>query len=307
MTGVSVGGLSKRYGAVTAVAGLTFDAPPGEVTGFLGPNGAGKTTTLRMLLGLAQPTAGEALIGGRHYASLANPRAEVGAVLEATGFHPGRSGRNHLRILALASRLPEGRVGQVLERTGLTAAADRRVGRYSLGMRQRLALAAALLGDPAVLILDEPANGLDPAGMATLRELAGEGRTILVSSHVLSEVAQTVDRVIIISDGTLRFAGPLADLGGAGVAVRSQRIADLSTMLTAYGFQVRITGESSLEVQGASASEIGRLAAEAGIALSSLGAGSTALEAAFLRLTEQSAQPASVTPDHRRHRIGAGG
>ena len=311
MTGVSVRGLSKRYGAVTAVADLTFDAPAGEVTGFLGPNGAGKTTTLRMLLGLAQPTAGQALIGGRHYASLANPRAEVGAVLEATGFHPGRSGSNHLRILALACRLPESRVGQVLERTGLTAAADRRVGRYSLGMRQRLALAAALLGDPAVLILDEPANGLDPAGMATLRELlrelAGEGRTILVSSHVLSEVAQTVDRVIIISDGTLRFAGPLADLGGAGVAVRSQRIAELSAMLTAYGFQVRITGESSLEVQGASASEIGRLAAEAGIALSSLGAGSTALEAAFLRLTEQSAQPASVTPDHRRHRIGAGG
>jgi ABC-2 type transport system ATP-binding protein len=300
MTDVSVRGLSKRYGGVTAVADLTFDVPAGEVTGFLGPNGAGKTTTLRMMLGLVRPTEGEALIGRRHYARLANPRAEVGAVLEATGFHPGRSGRNHLRILALAARLPEGRAGQVLERVGLTAAADRRVGGYSLGMRQRLALAAALLGDPAVLILDEPANGLDPAGMATLRELlrelAGEGRTILVSSHVLSEVAQTVDRVIIISDGTLRFAGPLAQLGGTCVAVRSPRTADLSTMLMACGFQVRITGESSLEVQGAPADEIGRLAAEEGIALASLSEGSTALEAAFLRLTGQSAQPASNSP-----------
>jgi ABC-2 type transport system ATP-binding protein len=300
MTDVSVRGLSKRYGGVTAAAGLTFDVPAGEVTGFLGPNGAGKTTTLRMLLGLVQPTAGEALIGGRHYARLANPRAEVGAVLEATGFHPGRSGRNHLRILVRAARLPEQRVAEALERVGLTAAADRRVGGYSLGMRQRLALAAALLGDPGVLILDEPANGLDPAGMATLRELlrelAGEGRTILVSSHVLSEVAQTVDRVVIISDGTLRFAGPLAELGVAGVAVRSPRTADLSTLLTACGFEVRITGESSLEVRGAPAGEIGRLAAQEGIALSSLGEGRTALEAAFLRLTEESAQPASVAP-----------
>ena len=300
MTDVSVRGLSKRYGGVTAAAGLTFDVPAGEVTGFLGPNGAGKTTTLRMLLGLVQPTAGEALIGGRHYARLANPRAEVGAVLEATGFHPGRSGRNHLRILARAARLPEQRVAEALERVGLTAAADRRVGGYSLGMRQRLALAAALLGDPGVLILDEPANGLDPAGMATLRELlrelAGEGRTILVSSHVLSEVAQTVDRVVIISDGTLRFAGPLAELGVAGVAVRSPRTADLSTLLTACGFEVRITGESGLEVRGAPAGEIGRLAAQEGIALSSLGEGRTALEAAFLRLTEESAQPASVAP-----------
>jgi ABC-2 type transport system ATP-binding protein len=300
MTDVSVRGLSKRYGGVTAVDHLTFDVPTGEVTGFLGPNGAGKTTTLRMLLGLVQPTAGEALIGGRHYAKLANPRAEVGAVLEATGFHPGRSGRNHLRILVRSARLPEGRVGEMLERVGLTAAADRRVGGYSLGMRQRLGLAAALLGDPGVLILDEPANGLDPAGMATLRELlrelAGEGRTILVSSHVLSEVAQTVDRVIIISDGTLRFAGPLAELGGTGVAVRSQGTADLSKLLTACGFQVRITGESSLEVQGAAAEEIGRLAAQEGIALSSLGEGRTALEAAFLRLTEESAQRASVAP-----------
>jgi ABC-2 type transport system ATP-binding protein len=300
MTDVSVRGLSKRYGGVTAAAGLTFDVPAGEVTGFLGPNGAGKTTTLRMLLGLVQPTAGEALIGGRHYARLANPRAEVGAVLEATGFHPGRSGRNHLRILVRAARLPEQRVAEALERVGLTAAADRRVGGYSLGMRQRLALAAALLGDPGVLILDEPANGLDPAGMATLRELlrelAGEGRTILVSSHVLSEVAQTVDRVVIISDGTLRFAGPLAELGVACVAVRSPRTADLSTLLTACGFEVRITGESSLEVRGAAAGEIGRLAAQEGIALSSLGEGRTALEAAFLRLTEESAQPASVAP-----------
>jgi ABC-2 type transport system ATP-binding protein len=172
-----------------------------------------------MLLGLVKPTAGRALIGGRRYAELSEPRRSVGAVMEATGFHPGRRGRDHLRILAQASRIPRPRVEEVLEQVGLTAAADRRVGGYSLGMRQRLGLASALLGDPRVLVLDEPANGLDPAGMAELRELlrglAGEGRTVLMSSHVLSEVAQTVERVIIVAGGTLRYAGPLPDLTGA--------------------------------------------------------------------------------------------
>jgi ABC-2 type transport system ATP-binding protein len=219
--GITVAGLTKRYGQVTAVDGLTFAVEPGQVTGFLGPNGAGKTTTLRMLLGLVEPTAGSALIEGRRYADLREPRRAVGAVLETTGFHPGRSGRDHLRVLAEAGGIPAGRVGAVLRQAGLDGAAGRRVRGYSLGMRQRLGLAAALLGDPRVLVLDEPANGLDPAGVAELRDvvrgLAADGRTILMSSHVLSEVAQTVDRVVIIAGGTLRFAGPLAELtGGRG-------------------------------------------------------------------------------------------
>ena len=219
--GITVAGLTKRYGPVTAVDGLTFTVEPGQVTGFLGPNGAGKTTTLRMLLGLVAPTEGSALIGGRRYADLREPRRAVGAVLEATGFHPGRTGRNHLRVLAEAGGIPAARVAAVLGQVGLDDAADRRVRGYSLGMRQRLGLAAALLGDPRVLILDEPGNGLDPAGLAELRDvlrgLAADGRTILMSSHVLSEVAQTVDRVIIIAGGTLRFAGPLGELtGGRG-------------------------------------------------------------------------------------------
>jgi ABC-2 type transport system ATP-binding protein len=217
---ITVGGLSKRYGPVTAVDALTFDVAPGLVTAFLGPNGAGKTTTLRMLLGLVAPTEGEALICGRRYADLANPRRTVGAVLEATGFHPGRTGRDHLRVIAQGAGLDAREVTTALDRTGLTAAADRRVRGYSLGMRQRLGLAAALLGDPQVLVLDEPANGLDPAGIAELRDLlrglAAEGRTVLMSSHVLSEVAQTVDRVIIIAAGRLRYTGPLTELTAAG-------------------------------------------------------------------------------------------
>ena len=217
---ITVRGLTKRYGTVTAVDALTFDVAPGLVTAFLGPNGAGKTTTLRMLLGLVTPTEGEALIGVRRYADLINPRRTVGAVLEATGFHPGRTGRDHLRVIAQGAGLDVKGVTGALDRVGLTAAADRRVRGYSLGMRQRLGLAAALLGDPQVLVLDEPANGLDPAGIAELRDLlrglAAEGRTVLMSSHVLSEVAQTVDRVIIIAAGRLRHAGPLADLTAQG-------------------------------------------------------------------------------------------
>jgi len=226
MTDISVRGLTKRFGAVTAVRDLTFDVGPGAVTGFLGPNGAGKTTTLRMLLGLVRPTAGTATIGGRRYADLAHPRRVVGAVLEATGFHPGRTGRDHLRILARRTGVPDRRVGEVLDEVVLTGEAGRRLGGYSLGQRQRLGLAAALLGDPEVLVLDEPANGLDPAGVAWLRKLvrgrAAEGRTVLVSSHVLAEVAQTVDRVVIVSGGALRYAGaPHADLESAFLELTS--------------------------------------------------------------------------------------
>ena len=217
MTELSVRGLTKDFGSVRAVHDLTFDVPGGKVTGFLGPNGAGKTTTLRMALGLVRPTSGEALIGGRRYGELSRPRSVVGALLEATSFHPGRRARDHLRILAQPAGVSAGRVEEILELVGHTEAADRRVGGYSLGMRQRLGLASALLGDPGVLILDEPANGLDPAGIAWLRDLlrtqAKEGRAILVSSHVLSEVAQTVDQVVIVHEGRLRFAGALGDLG----------------------------------------------------------------------------------------------
>jgi len=217
MTEVSVRGLTKHFGSVRAVQDLTFDVPSGQVTGFLGPNGAGKTTTLRMALGLVRPTAGEALIGGRRYSELSRPRSMVGALLEATSFHPGRRGRDHLRVLAQPAGVSAGRVDEVLDMVGLTEAADRRVSGYSLGMRQRLGLASALLGDPDVLVLDEPANGLDPAGIAWLRDLlrseAKQGRAILVSSHVLSEVAQTVDQVVIVHEGRLRFAGSLDSLG----------------------------------------------------------------------------------------------
>jgi len=246
--GITVDGLTKRYGTkrhgeVTAVERLAFEAGTGQVTGFLGPNGAGKTTTLRMLLGLVTPTAGRALIDGHRYADLEQPRRAVGAVLEATGFHPGRSGRDHLRVLAQAGGIPRARVAEVLDRVGLADAAARRVSGYSLGMRQRLGLAAALLGDPRVLILDEPGNGLDPAGMAELRDLlrglAEEGRTVLMSSHVLSEVAQTVDRVVIVAGGTLRYSGPLTELTGPkGETLEAAFLrltSDVTTPATAVG------------------------------------------------------------------------
>ena len=215
-TRVEIRGLSKSFGPVRAVSDLNFTVEPGTVTGFLGPNGSGKTTTLRMLLGLLHPDAGTATIGGTPYAELAEPVRTVGAVLE-TSFHPARSGRNHLRVYCRAAGLPVTRADEVLAQVGLTEAADRRAGGYSLGMRQRLALAAALLGDPAVLVLDEPANGLDPEGIqwlrGFLRHLAEQqGRTVLVSSHLLSEMEQTADRVVIVGAGRLVREGTLADL-----------------------------------------------------------------------------------------------
>jgi ABC-2 type transport system ATP-binding protein len=247
---ITVEGLTKRYGPVTAVSDLSFEARPGTVTAFLGPNGAGKTTTLRMLLGLVTPTAGRALIDGRRYADLDSPRRVVGAVLEATGFHPGRRGQDHLRVLARAGGIPAQRVAEVLDQVGLADAARRRVRGYSLGMRQRLGLAAALLGDPRVLILDEPGNGLDPAGLASLRDmlrsLAAEGRTILMSSHVLSEVAQTVDRVVIIAGGTVRYSGALAELTGAGGEARGE------TLEAAF---LRLTSGAATVVSGAASAQ----------------------------------------------------
>jgi ABC-2 type transport system ATP-binding protein len=226
---VSVDSLTKRFGEVTAVDGLTFSLYPGTVTGFLGPNGAGKTTTLRLLLGLAEPTAGAALVFGRRYRELDNPARVVGAVLESDDFHPGRSGRDHLRVLALAAEIPEPRVDEVLATVGLESAAARRVRTYSLGKRQRLGLAAALLGDPAILVLDEPANGLDPAGVhwlrTFLRGFAGRGGTVLVSSHALAEIAQTVDRVVIIDRGRLVAIAGLEELAGRGSSLEDAYLA----------------------------------------------------------------------------------
>ena len=229
---LSVESLTKRFGAVAAVDDLSFALRPGAVTGFLGPNGAGKTTTLRMVLGLAAPTAGRALVFGRPYAALDRPATRVGAVLEAADLHPGRTGRDHLRVLARAARLPPGRVDEVLALVDLTAAAGRRAGAYSLGMRQRLALAAALLGEPELLILDEPGNGLDPEGVRWLRDFlrafAAGGRTVLVSSHHLAEIAQTVDEVVIINRGRLVAASPLGEL-----APESSSLEDVFLDLTA--------------------------------------------------------------------------
>jgi ABC-2 type transport system ATP-binding protein len=225
MTDVTARGLTKTFGRVTAVRDMSFTAPAGKITGFLGPNGSGKTTTLRMSLGLVQPTEGTVLIGGVPYSQLDHPRRRVGALLEATGFHPGRRARDHLRVLAGAERIPDRRVDEVLGQVDLAGAAGRRVRGFSLGMRQRLGIAAALLGDPDVLILDEPVNGLDPAGIAwlrgLLRRLAAEGRTIVLASHLLSEIAQTADHVLIVSAGQLRFAGPLREIGETNEALES--------------------------------------------------------------------------------------
>jgi ABC-2 type transport system ATP-binding protein len=223
MATIQIRGLVKRFGPVTAVDGLSFDVSPGTVTGFLGPNGAGKTTTLRILLGLVTADAGTATINGHAYRDLPEPLHTVGAVLEASSFHPGRTARAHLKIQALAAEADPSRIADVLNLVGLAGDADRRIGGFSLGMRQRLGLATALLADPEVLILDEPANGLDPEGVRWLRDLlrgfAAEGGTVLVSSHLLAEVAQTVDSVVIVDHGRLVVQGPVAELtaGGAGL------------------------------------------------------------------------------------------
>jgi ABC-2 type transport system ATP-binding protein len=290
---IRVSGLSKVFGAdVKAVDDLSFTVEPGSVTGFLGPNGAGKTTTLRCLLGLVTPTAGTATIGGQSYAGLTAPSREVGALLEASSFHPARTGRSHLRIYASAGGIPDARVDEVLDQVGLAPAARRRVKGYSLGMRQRLGLATALLGDPKVLVLDEPANGLDPEGIAWLRSFLrhmaeGEGRTILVSSHVLSEVEQTVDRVVIISRGRLVRQGTLAELSAdqeQAVLVRTPHLDKLGVALDGRA-TAKPAGDDGMRVVGLAAAEIGHLAFEAGIELHELTPQRSDLEETFLALT----------------------
>ncbi len=292
MAPVEVRDLSKRFGKVEAVKNLSFDVQAGRVTGFLGPNGAGKSTTLRALLGLIHPTGGTARFDGARYEDLEHPSATVGAVLEDASFHPGRSARNHLRVLAATGEHPAERVDQVLEDVGLTTAADRRVKGYSMGMRQRLAIAAALLGDPEVLILDEPTNGLDPPGIAWMRsmvrEQAGRGRAVLVSSHLLAEVAQSVDDVIVISRGELRAQGPLEQvLGGIDgpvTEVVAEDPAALAAALKAARLGVHREG-ASLIVVGADPPRVGRIAGAAGLTLLLLTPRARSLEQAFFELT----------------------
>src|SRR3954447_12768898 len=290
---IEVEGISKRFGAVQAVSDLSFSVEGGQVTGFLGPNGAGKSTTLRILLGLVHADTGAAGFGGRRYDQLPAASGHVGAVLEDASFHPGRTGRNHLRVLAAAGHHPAARVDEVLRLVGLEDAADRRVKGYSMGMRQRLAIAAALLGEPDVLILDEPANGLDPPGIRWMRDLlraeAERGRAVLVSSHLLSEVAQVVDDVVLVSRGTLRADGPLESVLGGGDAVTRVQAGEadrLRTSLAERGFAVEHEGPYSLRVRGAPPEAVGAVANEARIALTELVAVSRSLEEAFFALTE---------------------
>jgi ABC-2 type transport system ATP-binding protein len=288
---VEVRELTKRFGSTTAVDGLSFSIQPGRITGFLGPNGAGKTTTLRMLLGLVRPTAGEALVEGVAYRKLADPIRAVGAVLEASNYHPARSGRNHLRVLATAAGLPLARVDETLKQVELTAAARRRVVTYSLGMRQRLSVAAALLGEPRLLVLDEPANGLDPEGIrwlrTFLRSFAAGGGTVFISSHVLAEVAQLADEVVIIHKSKLLAHEPLAVLTAqtAGeTIVRSPDTDLLRRQLADAGIEATAANTNQLRV-AAPAERVGEVAAAAGIVLHELRGESASLEEVFLELT----------------------
>jgi ABC-2 type transport system ATP-binding protein len=290
---LEVDSLTKRFGATLAVDGLSFKAESGRVLGFLGPNGAGKTTTLRTLLGLTLPTSGSATVDGRSYRELSDPVRVIGAVLEGPQFHPGRSGRNHLRVLAAAAGLPAGRVDEVLRLVELDGAGRRRVKGYSLGMRQRLSLAGALLGDPRGLVLDEPANGLDPQGIRWLRDFlrarAAEGRTVLISSHVLAEVAQTVDEVVVVSRGRLVAQGTVEELtaGAEGaVWVRSPARQRLREALRAKGVVADDGQGDWLSVHGATLEAVGDTAAEHGIPVHELYRQSQTLEDVFLELTK---------------------
>jgi ABC-2 type transport system ATP-binding protein len=289
---IELHGLSKRFGDLVAVDDLSFEVDSGQVVGFLGPNGAGKTTTLRILLGLATPTKGGATINGRPYHELHRPLHVVGAVLDASDAHPGRSARNHLRIQAMLGEVSKSRIDAVLDLVDLTSAAARRVGEFSLGMRQRLGLATALLTDPEILILDEPANGLDPEGVhwlrQLLRDLAAEGRTVLVSSHLLAEIAQTVDSVVILDRGRLITHSTLDELT-AGIAqvvrVRTPKADELRLALELEGAHVQTVAPDRLEVSGSSPEQIGNLAAKHSIPIFGSETEFADLEDIFLKLT----------------------
>lgn len=292
MGAIEIQGLSKRFGDVVAVDDLSFSVRAGAVTGFLGPNGAGKTTTLRMLLGLVTPTAGTATIDGQPYGQLVAPFRRVGAVLESNGFYPGRRARDHLRVLAVAAGLPLARVAEVLDQVDLADVGDRRVKGFSLGMRQRLSLASALLGDPGVLILDEPANGLDPEGINWLRQFlrtfADGGGTVLVSSHLLAEVAQTVDDVVIIANGRLVTQSSLAELANrsrSGVRVRTPQAETLRTTLADQGIAAQLVAADALVAMESTAEAVGLAAAGAGVVIYEMRPERFNLEEMFLELT----------------------
>jgi len=294
---IEVSNLAKRYGRVLAVDDLSFRAEPGRVTGFLGPNGAGKTTTLRALVGLLHQTSGSATILGRRYAELDDPVRTVGAILETSAFHPGRTGRNHLRTIARPAAIEDARVDEVLALVDLADAGGRRTKGYSFGMKQRLALAGALLGDPQVLVLDEPANGLDPHGIRWLRDLlrslADDGRTVLVSSHVLTEVAQLADDVVIIAKGSLVAQASVAEVlaeAGRGTRVRSPERDRLAAALGRTGVKARPFEADVLVVDG-DAATVGEVAAAERIVLYELVAQSGTLEDVFLELTEGASRP----------------
>ena len=303
-------GLTKRYGATVAVDDLSFTVPPGQVTGFLGPNGAGKSTTMRLILGLDAPTSGSVTVSGRPYRAYRRPLFEAGALLEARSFHGGRSAYNHLLSLALSNGIGRKRVAQVLDLVGLDRVARKRAGGFSLGMGQRLGIAAALLGDPGVLLLDEPVNGLDPEGVAwiraLLRSLAAEGRTVLVSSHLMSEMESTADRLVIIGRGRLITQAPIGELLAAGsgsyVKVRSPQAAELAALLEGSGATVLRQDDGTLAVTGASTDAIGELARANGFTLAELSAQQASLEDRYMELTRDSAdyRTAGTVPAGRK-------
>ena len=290
---IEADGLAKRYGDVTAVDGLSFTVPAGAVTGFLGPNGAGKSTTMRMILGLDAPSAGSVTVNGRPYTAYRRPLREVGALLDAKAVAGGRSARNHLRWLALSNGIARSRVQEVLRQVGLVSAAGKRVGGFSLGMAQRLGIAAALLGDPPVLMFDEPVNGLDPEGVAWIRSLlktlAAEGRTVFLSSHLMSEMALTADRLVVIGRGRLIAETTVADLLAEGtgnyIRVRSPEADALAALLTARGAGVTREPDGALRVTGSTLDEVGRVARDQGLGLLELSGHQMSLEQRYMELT----------------------
>jgi len=297
--------LTKSYGQKTAVDGVNFIVEPGKVTGFLGPNGAGKSTTMRMIVGLDRPTSGRVIVNGKPYREHRAPLREVGALLDAKAIHTGRSATNHLLAMGATHGIGAARVREVIEITGLQSVANKRVGGFSLGMGQRLGIAAALLGDPATLILDEPINGLDPEGVrwvrTLVRSLAAEGRTVLLSSHLMSEMALTADHLIVLGRGRIIANAPVSDViamsSAAVVRVRTPHADDLMRLFPAAGITVRRTAPDALELEGVTAADIGDAAARAGLALHELTPVVASLEDAYLRLTDDDVEYRTATTD----------